>query len=285
MTRSLAEAADFVVNSIECLGLNVRSGSRLDLMNALLRNPDGTGRYVKPDDPDFEVACEALRDITQLEFFFDQIDLSSESKELRSKVKLLVGDTVLPQDGSAQSRGRDTQAELFVFAACRKAGLYPSFKEPDIVCSVNRRDVGIAVKRIKNMQQLIKRIGEGASQVAKAESYGIVAVDVVIAMNPKNYRVIAEVPDVAFGVAWASLLREIVNKYHAKMQKAIQDRGVLAIMLHDHWIRMDSNKHWRLETMTYRIPVTEIEPSLLNCLDTFTNEYQGALSNLTRLTR
>ncbi len=63
MSRALVEAAEFVVNSIEFLGLNVQSGSRLGRMVRALRNPDGTGRYIKSDDPDFVVACEDIKDV------------------------------------------------------------------------------------------------------------------------------------------------------------------------------------------------------------------------------
>ena len=284
MSRSLAEKVEFVVNSIVSLGINVRSGSRLDLMKRALLNPDGTGRYIKPDDTQFEVACEAIRDITQLEFFFDQVNLGSESNKTKLKVKHLIKDTVLPQDSSVQSPGRDVQAELFVFAACRKTGLNPTFEEPDIVCSLDRQRVAIAVKRIKNLRQLVKRIREGADQVEEAGGYGVIVVDVVIAINPKNYRVIAKVPDVAFGLTWMCLLKNVVKKYYAKIQDAVQEKGVLGIILHDHWVRMDSNRHWGLETMTYRIRIEAGSP-LANCFDAFTDMYQDAFPNLTKLTK
>lgn len=285
MSRSLAEKVKFVVDSIVSLGQNVRPSSRLDLMKRAMLNPDGTGRDIKPGDPDFEIACEAIRDFTQLEFFFDQVNISSESQELRSKVQQLISDAVLPQDSTAQSPGRDVQAELFVFAACRKVDLNPKFEEPDIICSLDHQKVAVAVKRIKNLRQLVRRISEGASQIAKARCNGIVIVDVVIAMNPNNYRVIAKEPDVVFGLTWMFLLKKVVNKYHTKIQEAVQDKGVLAIILHDHWIRMDSNRHWGLETMTYRIRATRTDPSLSSWIDRFTDTYRSAFPNLTVLTK
>lgn len=285
MSRSLAEKVKFVVDSIVSLGLNVRPGSRLDLMKRALLNPDGTGRYIKPEDKDFEVTCEAIRDITQLEFFFDRVNLSSESQDLRPKVQQLISDAVLPQDSTAQSPGRDVQAELFVFAACRKTGLNPSFKEPDIVCSLDHQKVTVAVKRIKNLKQLVKRIREGADQITKAGGCGVIVVDVVIALNPNNYRVIAKIPDVVFGLKWMCLLKKVVNSYHAKIQEVIKGKGVLGVILHDHLVRMDSNSHWGLETMTYRIPAAEIDISLSSCLDAFSERYKDAFPNLTRLTK
>jgi len=285
MGRLLSEAAKFVVNSIASLGLNVQSGSRFDLMYKTLHNPDGTSRDIKPDDPNFGVACEALRDITQLEYFFDVVDLSIESRELRSKVIRLINDTVLPQGSTTQSPGRDVQAELFVFAACRKAGLNPTFQEPDIVCLLDHQKIAVAVKRIKNLKQLVKRIREGASQIKKAGGCGIVFVDVVIAMNPRNYRAIARESDVVFGLKWMCLLRKVINGYHDLIQKSIKGKNVLAVILHDHWIRMDLNKHWGLETMTYRIPAKEIDSSLLSYLDIFSKKYLSAFPNLTKLTK
>lgn len=285
MGRSLSEAAKFVVNSIASLGLNVQSGSRFDLMYKTLHNPDGTSRDIKPDNPNFGVACEALRDITQLEFFFDQVNLNSESQEFRSKIKRLIKDTVLPQNSSTQSPGRDVQAELFVFTACRKVGLNPKFEEPDIVCSLGHQKIPVAVKRIKNLRQLVKRIREGASQIEKVGGCGVVFVDVVIAMNPENYRAIAKIPDVVFGLKWMCLLKKVIDRYHAMIQKAIKGRGVLAVILHDHWVRMDSCGHWGLETMTYRVPAREIDSSLSSCLDAFTKKYTGAFPDMTMLTK
>lgn len=285
MSRSLAEKVTFVVDSIVSLGINVRSGSRLDLMNRALLNNDGTGRHIKPDDTQWEVACEAIRDITQLEFFFDQVNLGSESKEIRLKVEHLIRDTVLPQDSSVQSPGRDVQAELFVFAACRKTSLNPTFEEPDIVCSLDHQTIAIAVKRIKNLRQLVKRIREGANQIQKAGGYGVIVVDVVIAINPKNYRVIAKVPDVEVGLTWRCLLGDVVKKYHDKIQDAVRDKGVLGVILHDHWVRMDSNGHWGLETMTYLIRAVKAGPPLANCFDAFTDIYRGAFPNMTSLTK
>ncbi len=159
------------------------------------------------DDVFLGAACEALRDLTQLEFFFDQVDIVSMSQEIRPKVKLVVKDSALPQNGSPESLGRDAQAELFVFGACRKAGLNPAFHEPDIVCILDGQPLALGVKRVKNMRQLLKRIKEGARQITRGGDYGIIFVDVVIEMNPKNYRVIARMPDAAFGLAWSELLR------------------------------------------------------------------------------
>lgn len=285
MSRSLAEKVKFVVNSIESLGIDVRPGSRLNLMKGVLLNPNGTGRHIKSDDPQFEIACEAIRDITQLEFFFEQVNLCSESKEIKLKVKHLINDSALPQDSSAQSPGRDVQAELFVFAACRKTDLNPTFEEPDIVCSLEGQRIAIAVKRIKNLKQIVKRIREGADQIEKVGGYGVIVVDVVIAINPKNYRVIARVPDVDFGMTWMCLLKDVVKKYYAKIQDSVRGKGVLGIILHDHWVRMDSNGHWGLETMTYRIRAVKTGHHISSCFDAFTDIYKGAFPNLTELTR
>jgi len=286
MQRSLSEASQFVIDSVYSLGLNVPCGSRFMKMHRVLHNSDGTCRdYIDPDDADFEIALEALRDMRQLEFFFDQFNLDSESNGLKSHVKMLLNDCVLPQDDQADTSGRDAQAELFVFAGCRKASFNPSFKEPDVVCSLDGQEVLIAVKRIKNMRQLVKRIRIGASQIVKAGGYGIVVVDVMIAMNPKNYRIIAKVSNELFGMTWGCILKKVVNKYYAKIQQTIQNKGVLAVILHDHWIRMDYNSNWRLETMTYRIRARKINVSFESLLDTFSEKYRCAFPNPTILTK
>lgn len=282
MGRSLIEATEFVINSIKTFGIKIPSGSRLDLIYKTFSKYKG---IITSDKPEFQIACEAIRDIIQLEFFFDVVNLNTESNELRSKAIKLINDTVLPQQGKAQSSGRDVQAEMFVFAVCRRAGLYPKFQEPDIVCSLDHQKIAIAVKRIKNLGQLVKRIKEGASQIKKAGCYGIVFIDVVIAMNPKNFKAIASESDIVFGLKWSKLLKGVVTRYHDMIQKGIKGRKVLAVVLHDHWVRMDLNQRWGLETMTYRIPAKEIDSSLSSFLDTFSEKYIGALPNLTKLTK
>jgi hypothetical protein len=285
MERSLSDAVAFVIDCIRRLALNTKA-SRVSQFDAVLHNRDGTSRgLIAPDNPDFQVACEALRDVKQLEFFFDQVDITTESQEMKAKVKLATKDPVLPQHGSPESPGRDAQAELFVFGVCRKAELKPVFQEPDIVCTFNRQTVPIAVKRVKNLKQLVKRIKEGADQVARVGDLGIIFVDVVIAMNPKNHRVIAKVPDSVFGLMWTKLLKQLVDGHHAKIQGAIRDKGVLGVILHDHWVRMDARDHWRLETMTYGVPAHNVDSSLHNRFTAFIDRYIGALPHLTRITR
>jgi hypothetical protein len=284
MERSLSDAAAFVVGCVRALGLKAEA-SRLSQFYDVLHNLDGTSKgMIEPGDPGFQIACEALRDLTQLEFVFDQADLASESQEIRPKVKLVVKDPALPQHGSPESLGRDAQTELFVFGACRKAGLNPSFQEPDMVCILDDQPLALAVKRVKNMRQLVKRIKEGARQITRAGDYGIIFVDVVIAMNPKNHRVIARVPDAAFGLTWGELLRRLVDKHYTGIQRAIHNQRVLGVILHDHWVRMDSRDHWRLETMTYTVPAQGVDPSLAHRLATFTDKYISALPNLTKIT-
>lgn len=68
----------FVADCVHRLDVNGDT-SRVSQFYTVLHNADGTSRgLIKPDDPDFEIACEALRDVTQLEFFFDQVDIAAE---------------------------------------------------------------------------------------------------------------------------------------------------------------------------------------------------------------
>jgi hypothetical protein len=284
VSRSLSDAVAFVTSCICKLGLRT-CASRFSQFHTVLHNPDGTPRgVIRPSDPDFPIACEALRDVTQLEFFFDQVDVPSELQEIKPRVERVLEDSVLPQQGTPNSPGRNAQAELFVFGVCRKAVLKPEFREPDIVCTLNGDAVPIAVKRLKNLKQLVKRIKEGAGQVAQTGDYGIVFVDVVIAMNPKNRRLIAKIPDRAFGLMWTELLKKFVDRYHAKIQQGIHHKRVLGVILHDHWLRMDSYDHWRLETMTYGVPAQGIDASQGRRFAMFIGRYISALPNLTRIT-
>ena len=281
MGRSLTEAAQFVLDSLGNLGINVPPGSRFDRMCRVLRNPDGSSRGVIPeDDPDYQVAHEALRDVTELEFVFEHGRLDADSQELRKILGRLIGDSVLPQNDTQKSPGRDAQTELFVFALCQRGGLAPSLTEPDIVCSVTGRRVALAVKRIKGMNKLVDRIREGASQVKRSGLYGIVVAEITLAVNRQNREMFAPEPRTSLGCQWSARITRLVDQEYRHLQMAVRDKGVIGVVLHEHQVSIDSRGQRRLESMTYTVPMCDNRPDLRADLDVFRTQYVGALPNL-----
>jgi hypothetical protein len=281
MGRSLTEAAQFVLDSLGELGINVPPGSRLDRMCRVLRNPDGSSRGVIPEgDSDYQVAREALRDITELEFVFEHGHLDADSQELRKILDRLIGDSVFPQKDTQKSPGCDAQTELFVFALCQKGGLAPRLTEPDIVCSVAGRRVALAVKRVKGMNKLTDRIREGASQVKKSGLNGIVLAEITLAVNRRNHEVFAPEPHTSLGPQWSGRMERLVDQEYRHLQMAVRDKEVIGVVLHEHQVSIDSRGQRRLESMTYTVPMCDNRPDLRADLDTFRTQYVGALPNL-----
>jgi len=90
ISRPFYQSAQFIIDSVRSLGLNIHPDSRLMRMYRVLCKPDGTSRgTIEPTDPDFQTALEALRDITQLEFVFDQINHHPEPDKYKSLVRRL----------------------------------------------------------------------------------------------------------------------------------------------------------------------------------------------------
>jgi hypothetical protein len=130
MQRTRAEIANFVIASLNALGIEPRPGSRLMRRQRVMIDAAG---IISPDHPEFEIALEADRDMQLLEYVFEQDHARSGHPGLVRLLHKLTDDSALPQDDREQSTGRDTQFELFVAAICQAAGLIPvDYQEPDM---------------------------------------------------------------------------------------------------------------------------------------------------------
>jgi hypothetical protein len=279
MGRSLSEAANYVLQQLESFGINIPGGSRIEDMYKAVCNKNGSSRgFIPENDPDFDVAKEALRDFTQLEFYFDSAKALACKNEHKSKLKQVVSGTTLPEDSGANTSARNAQAELFVFAVCENAGLAPDFQEPDVTCSLNRRTFGIAVKRIKNLTQFEKRVNEGANQIQKAGFPGIVSIEISMAANPDNKSIFTNENESQVKKWWEKQMRKITDKYHGKLFKRVYGKNVLGIFTHEHYpVRF--GKHYNLRSMHYGISTVENETGEADW-EEFKNAFLSGLPNL-----
>jgi len=253
MARSLSEAAKYVLERFKHYGIDVPASSRFMRMHSALCNDDGSSRgYISEDDSLFETAREALRDISQLEFFFDQIKHDPEKGKYAPIIKRIIRDSVLPQDNMKNSYGRDAQAEAFGFAVCRNAGMNPVFEEPDVTCTTDKQRTGIAVKRIKSRSQLEKRLKEAAKQIQKTSLPGIVSVEVTLAVNPKNLTIVTNQDEGRVRRWWEDKQRKTVEDWDPRLRQTLGSKGVLGVFLHEHCpVRLNGNYVFR--SMTYGI--------------------------------
>jgi hypothetical protein len=249
MQRSLSDAANYVLEQFDLFGIQIPEDSRIKSMYNSVCNEDGSSRgFISENNPDFNVAREALRDFSQLEFFFDQITNDSKKSNYSSILKQIAKDSVLPQDDKQESRGRDAQAEVFVFAVCKKAGMNPLFEEPDFTCYVEDKKYGIAVKRIKNLSKIKTRLCEGARQIQDSGLSGIISVEVTIAVNSKNYNIVTKKDEQKLKEWWTKKMEKTVNRE----LKDFQSEQVRGIFLHEH-CPVCFEGCYELRTMNYGI--------------------------------
>lgn len=280
MHRTRRENAVFVLGFIRALGVEPHRDSRLMQMVRVLT---ASSPIVRQDDPQFEIALEAERDITQLAFVFEHLKECPRTDEFVVMIKKLVKDSALPQSDRGHSKGRDVQFELFVAALCQASGLTPvSMEEPDVTCCVSDIKFGIAAKRLKQERNLEPRLSKAADQIANMKLPGIIALDTCIALNRNNERISAPISDHEFGRAYKTALNRFVKDYHTRIQECVRAKGVRGIVIHDNQVRMQPDGQWSLAGMTYWVCTTRGNLRRSREFSLFRREYMKGLPNLER---
>ena len=279
--RTRTENAEFVIERIKALDLSPNSQSRLMKMHSAMTNHT---RLIPPDDPRFETALEAERDLQVLGFVFEQAEMHPTGAEFQRLVKNALKDSLLPHEDRSQSKGRDAQFELFVAAICQKAGMLPvAREEPDVTCHVGDIKFGIAAKRIKNLTNLEKRVREAAHQIENARFPGIIVLDTCVALNPHNKRITTPIPDEQFGPLYNKAINRFVKNYYDNFQDWVRRKGVRGIVIHDLQVRFKPNGEWSLEGMTKFVNPASKNNRRKREFAMFTKQYKTGLPNVTHL--
>jgi hypothetical protein len=190
---------------------------------------------VHSEDPAFDTALEAMRDIQQLGFVFDQIHSHREKPRFKQLVKLVVQDSTLPQDNLNQSPGRDAQFELYLGAICQSAGLLPvEFEEPpDVTCTIEGKKFGIAAKRLKSDVSLRKHVRKAAEQIKSAACPGVIALEFSLAWNRANAPIVSEFQSQFYPLLAQSKGNTLFDRRHQDIYHWVANSGVLAVVLFD----------------------------------------------------
>ena len=277
MQRTRAENASFVVAAVRELGIEPHPQSRLMQMHRVLTKAT---EIIQPDDPDFDTALEAERDMQLLGFVFDQPKVRDDHSDFQFLVKRMLNDSVLPQDNRTRSEGRDTQFELFVAAICQAAGFSPvNYQEPDVTCTVQGVQIGVAAKRVKSEAQVKKRIPKAAKQIQTSGLLGVIALDTSVALNPNNERITKPIPDEQFVHLYREAITRFLRRYDERIRVWVRNRGVLGIIVHDHQVRLETDADWSLSSMTMRFCTAEAEEAR-RLFELFVVPYVEALPNM-----
>ncbi len=280
MPRTKIETAEFVIASLNDLGIEPHPSSRLmQMRNAL----DATG-VIAPDHPDFETALEAQRDMQLLAFGLEQKHAKSGHAGFKQLLYKLTNDSVLPQQDRQQSRGRDTQFELFVGAICQAAGFFPvEYPDPpDVMCYLDGVTIGVEAKRIKSEGQVKKRIPKAAKQIHGSGIPGVIALDTCLALNPGNTRITTPIPDKIFARNHCTTINLFVRRHIKRIRSWVSGKGVIGIIVHDHQVRCEIDNSWSLSSMTMRLPLADAEHSK-RLFNTFATSYVDVQPNMQHL--
>jgi hypothetical protein len=277
-SRNMVQLADFVIQTAHSLGIALQPTSRIGQMRKVLLDADGKPRYVPADAPGFQIALEGLRDLQIIAFILDYLRPDLADDHFRVRIKTMLKDAALPQESGADTKGRDTQCELFVEAVCMKAGLQPKFAEPDIHAFDGSRPVGLAVKRIKSLKSFHQRVEDGIDQIQRSSISGIVVADVTTAMNPENQRVVTPASDIDFGRAMNLHLRSFADPEVETLYKQAKGTRALGMILIYNHVRLLPAGQWSLESMTYGINLVRFNDRRAREFDTFTQRFFSGLA-------
>ncbi|MEZ6049169.1 MAG: hypothetical protein R3C11_27055 [Planctomycetaceae bacterium] len=151
-------------------------------MLRILRRPG----IIEPDDPDYLIVLESIRDMYQLRLIVDTMNVYRESPN--SIWPPGYCGKILPYHNMIMHNtpGRNYQFQLYVAALCTNARLPTRHQEPDVTCLVGSTLLGIAAKRLKTIRAFKENVKNAADQVRLAGIPGIVALDLTLAQNPAN---------------------------------------------------------------------------------------------------
>ncbi|MCZ6835826.1 MAG: hypothetical protein O7G85_08635 [Planctomycetota bacterium] len=253
--RTTCETADFVLDRIRALGFKLHPESRLMKMRNVLFEDDSP-RELDPNDIDFAIALEALRDFLHFGFIFDHFDPSLDG-EAKQRLNIALQDCHLPQDNLENSPGRDAQFELFVAAICSRAQFIPvKFAEPDIQVVIpgpefpeGSQIFGIAAKRIKSVGNFEKNVRKASKQIKKSDLPGVIAIDTSVALNRDNEAIVKPMELDRFRKLHNKGLRRFIDDYYKRIQEWVRTKGVRTIVFHDHQIWAHPEQGWTLMSL------------------------------------
>ena len=269
------EQAEYVVERLADFGVRINPASRIGRMLQILRRPE----IIEPDDSDYSIVLESIRDMYQLRLIVDTMDSHRESHEFRVAADLLRKDTALPQDAHKNTPGRNHQFQLYVAALCTNAGLPTRHEEPDVTCDVKGTTFGIAAKRLKTIAALDENIRDAAEQIRRAGIPGIIALDLTLAQNPTNRRITSSVESQLFVNLSHAKNNDLFNRNCDSIRRQVAGKGVLSVWVFESTLRLMEDRTWSHDCSSFWFDTTKdgMEDRLL---DQFKSRFLRGVPNL-----
>jgi len=176
----LLAAAEWTLQRLRDLGVNLPSGNRLQVARALIDRVNRNQITLRPeDDPLLEDVTEAQWTIIEQYVVLRSAPRTASSlrPEHRAKLETMLSGAPTAE-ADANPLGRNTQFELYVGATLAMGGASVTIEEPDLVMVFVGRQVGIAAKRVRSALQLSRRVDDAVDQIRRTGRPGFVAVSV-----------------------------------------------------------------------------------------------------------
>jgi len=238
--RPLVEKFAFVLGRIRAIGLEVHPTSRLAIERNLFFDDQGRPLVIEPAHPQFDQALEALRDFTLFEFIMDNWPFEPADKEASRRLKEALKDAVDPHAARFRTPGRDSQLELFVAAALKRAGLPVKLRSPDVRTRIDGRGFDVEAKRPKSGDAIEEAVRVGAGQIRDSGCPGALFIDVTRAFNPTKGLVTRIMPDEEFSQRHAEALRGGIKTLERRLIHLLERKPVACVFFQDHELRQVS---------------------------------------------
>jgi hypothetical protein len=245
--------ADYIVERLTQFGVRINPSSRIGQAQRALRRPG----IIQTDDPNYQIVLESIRDNYQLRLIVDNMDAHRESKAFKDAMYLLRKDFALPQSKLENTPGRNYQFQLYVAALCTNAGIPTRHDEPDVVCELAGMTVGIAAKRLKTIDSLDVNVKGAADQISNAGFPGIIALDLTIAQNPTNRRMMSAIESQWYSVLSDARARELFTKYGDRIRELVDGKNVLGVWTYVSTLRLRPDRSWSHDCWSFWYDTTK----------------------------
>ena len=247
------DQADYIVKQLTRFGVRINPSSRIGMAQRALRRADS----IQPDDPDYQIVLESIRDNYQLRHIVDTMDAHRESKAFKDAMHMLRKDLALPQNELKDSPGRNYQFQLYVAALCTNAGIVTRHEEPDVTCDVDGTKFGIAAKRLKTINSLEDNVKDAAKQISNAGIPGIIALDLTIAQNPANRRVMSAIESQWYTILSDARSEDLFKEHGVRIRELVGGKNVLGVWTYMSTLRLMPDRTWSNDCWSFWFDTAE----------------------------
>ncbi len=153
----------------------------------------------------------------------------------------------------------------------------PVFEEPDVICEIDEQKFGVAVKRLKTLSQMEKRLRKAAKQIQKSGSLGVISMEITLAVNSENVPIVTNQDENGVRDWWTREMGKRVDGISNRVWQKLRDTRVLGVFLHEH-CPMCIGGNYVLRSMNYGIETSDGTAKIL--WQEFKNRCRSGFPNL-----